>query len=189
MRAVCHWRFAAVFFTAAFLSLHALWIPAKAELAQWLLERSWEDVQAGAQWSPPWPWADTQPVAVLAIPSLGVRQLVLQGDSGRNLAFGPTLRGAPSSRDLVISGHRDTHFTFLQALEPGDRISLETPNERREFEVIYQEIIDTTEQGLLIEPGVNRLSLVTCYPFDTLVPGGPLRYVVTALPLPLSPFQ
>ena len=25
------------------------------------------------------------------------------------------------------------------------------------------------------------LTLVTCYPFDAVVPGGPLRYVVTAL--------
>jgi sortase A len=24
------------------------------------------------------------------------------------------------------------------------------------------------------------LTLVTCYPFDALVPGGPLRYIVTA---------
>jgi sortase A len=26
----------------------------------------------------------------------------------------------------------------------------------------------------------KQLVLVTCYPFDTIVPGGPLRYVVTA---------
>jgi sortase A len=25
------------------------------------------------------------------------------------------------------------------------------------------------------------LTLVTCYPFDAIVPGGPLRYVVTAV--------
>jgi sortase A len=172
-----------VIFTAAFLMLNALWIPAKAELAQWLLERSWDDVRAGAGWSPPWPWADTQPVAVLAIPSLGVRQLVLQGDSGRNLAFGPTLRGAASSRDLVISGHRDTHFTFLRELQPGDLITVETPDEHREYKVAYQEVIDTRQHNLIIEPGVERLSLVTCYPFDNLAPGGPLRYVVTALPV------
>jgi sortase (surface protein transpeptidase) len=27
---------------------------------------------------------------------------------------------------------------------------------------------------------VPRLTLVTCYPFDAIEPGGPLRYVVTA---------
>ena len=77
-------------------------------------------------WSPPWPWADTQPIAVLSIPELGIRQLVLDGDSGRNLAFGPVLRGGLSTRDLVISGHRDTHFTFVRDLNFGDQISIET---------------------------------------------------------------
>ena len=32
--------------------------------------------------------------------------------------------------------------------------------------------------------GGERLLLVTCYPFDALVPGGPLRYVVVADPEP-----
>jgi len=30
------------------------------------------------------------------------------------------------------------------------------------------------------ETGVTALVLMTCYPFDALVAGGPLRYVVTA---------
>ena len=29
--------------------------------------------------------------------------------------------------------------------------------------------------------GVALLTLVTCYPFDAVVPGGPLRYVVRAV--------
>jgi len=177
-----HWRFAAVFITAAFFTLQGFWIPAKAELAQWLLERSWKEIQAGAEWAPPWPWADTQPAAVLNVPSLGISQLVLEGDSGRNLAFGPAIHGDLSIRDLVISGHRDTHFTFLRELEPGDIIALETPSDHREYVVAFQEVIDTNLHSLVIEPGVDRLSLVTCYPFDALTPGGPLRYVVTALP-------
>lgn len=185
MRALMHhWRFAAVFFTAAFFTLQGFWIPAKAEVAQWLLQRSWNEIQAGAEWAPPWPWADTQPVAVLTIPALDINQLVLAGDSGRNLAFGPALHGGLSSRDVVISGHRDTHFTFLRDLEPGDRIFLETPTEQREFVVSYQEVIDTNQHALVIEPGIDRLSLVTCYPFEALTPGGPLRYVITALPVP-----
>lgn len=183
MRALLHhWRLAAVVITAAFFTIQGLWIPAKAGVAQWLLQRSWNEVQAGATWAPPWPWADTQPVARLSIPALGINQLVLAGDSGRNLAFGPALHGGLSSRDLVISGHRDTHFTFLQDLEPGDRIVLETPSHHQEFVVSFLEVIDTNEHALVIEPGINRLSLVTCYPFDAITTGGPLRYVVTALP-------
>ena len=164
-----------------------MWIPAKAELAQWLLERSWSEVRAGARWSPPWPWADTQAVARLTVPAHNIRQLVLAGDSGRNLAFGPALQVGLSSHDLVISGHRDTHFAFLKNLQPGDRISLETVNDLREYEVLYSEVVDTSRHTLVIEPGVDRLSLVTCYPFDAITTGGPLRYVVTALPISSRP--
>ena len=182
MRAVSHWRFAAVLVTAAFFGLQALWIPAKAQLAQWLLERSWREIQDGARHAPPWPWADTQPAAVLEVPGHEVRQIVLGGASGRNLAFGPTLFGDLSSGDVVISGHRDTHFAFLQDLQAGDTISLETPEGRQDYEVAWFDVVDTRTHALTIEAGVDRLSLVTCYPFNTLNPGGPLRLVVTATP-------
>lgn len=181
-----HWRIAAVpglvLVTAAFLLLHALWIPAKAELAQWLMEKSWREVKAGASHAPPWPWADTQPVAVLEAPEHGIRQLVLAGDSGRNLAFGPAVHGGISTSDLVISGHRDTHFYFLQHVQAGDSFLLETADGKREYRVIATEIVNSDEQALVIDPGVERLSLVTCYPFDALDAGGPLRFVVTAVP-------
>lgn len=183
---ISHWRVAAVpglvLVTAAFLFLHAMWIPAKAELAQWLMERSWNEVKSGATHAPPWPWADTQPVAVLEAPTHGVRQLVLAGDSGRNLAFGPAVHGGIASSDLVISGHRDTHFAFLKDVREGDVVSLETMEGVREFSVITTEVVNSELQSLVIDPGVERLSLVTCYPFDALDAGGPLRYVVTALP-------
>ena len=45
------------------------------------------------------------------------------------------------------------------------------------------EVVDSRRQELVIEPGLSRISLVTCFPFDSLRPGGPLRYVVTALPV------
>ena len=105
-----HWFHAAVTFTAAFFSLalllHALWIPAKAELAQWLIEQSWQQALDGRPELPPWPWADTRPLGVLSVPAHGVRQMVLEGNSGRNLAFGPVLLdGSVQGHDLVISGH------------------------------------------------------------------------------------
>jgi len=191
MRAPGHWLYAAVPATAAFFSLflllQAAWIPLKAELAQWLIERSWEKTLSGDPDARPWPWADTRAEAVLSIPALGIRQVVLAGNSGRNLAFGPVFAdGTASGRDRVISGHRDTHFRFLRALQPGELIRLTTRESTRWFEVSYLEVVDSRVAELLIEPGVDRLSLVTCYPFDSLRPGGPLRYVVTATPLPFA---
>ena len=182
-----HWLCAAVSLTAAFFSLlyllSALWIPAKAELAQWLIEHSWQQVLKGNENARPWPWADTRPVGVLTVPRLGIRQFILEGNSGRNLAFGPVLLdGTAAGSDLVISGHRDTHFRFLQELEPGDYLTVETKNGMQRYAVIAGEIVDSRTRQLVIEPGISRISLVTCFPFDTVQAGGPLRYVVTALP-------
>lgn len=193
MRTSRRWLYAAVPGTAALfsllLALGAAWIPIKAVLAQWLIERSWETAVAGRPAARPWPWADTRPAALLSVPRLGVRLVVLEGASARNLAFGPVfLDSTLGGDDRIISGHRDTHFRFLRALRAGDRLLLGGRNERRWFEVTDLEVVDSRTRELVIEPGVRRLSLVTCYPFDSPLAGGPLRYVVTAVPLnPRSP--
>jgi len=182
-----YWLYAAVPLTAAFFSLlflaQALWIPVKAELAQWLIERSWQQTLAGNEPVRPWPWADTRPMGVLSVPGLDIRQMILEGNSGRNLAFGPVLLdGSAQGQDLVINGHRDTHFRFLQELSPGDRVQIQLLDRTQWYRVSQLEIVDSRWQELVIEPGTSRLSLVTCYPFDSPSSGGPMRYVVTALP-------
>ena len=180
--------YAAVPVTAAFfallLVLHAAWIPLKAELAQWLIERSWQHALTGAAPRPPWPWADTTPVAVLTAPAHGVRLYVLEGNSDRNLAFGPVLSdGTTGSSDRVISGHRDTHFEFLRNLRAGDLLQLSDREASRWFTVEGLDVVDSRTHQIVLDHGAERLSLVTCYPFDSLSSGGPLRFVVTAYPL------
>ena len=172
----------AVFFCFVF-AVQAAWIPLKAELAQILLQHSWAKQQQGVN-QKPWPWADTHALAVLRVPRLEVRQIVLQGNSGRNLAFGPTLsESSLRLQDWVINGHRDTHFQFLQDIKRGDQLRLETAEGTKTFEVVTLEVIDSRDYDLVLEQGLSRLSLVTCFPFDAATAGGPLRYVVTALPL------
>ena len=180
-----HWLLAAVSFTAAVFSFDALWIPVKAELAQHLLERAWLRTLEGVPDARPWPWADTRAVAVLEVPHLGLREIVLEGSSGRNLAFGPTLVNSnrlDESSDRVLSGHRDTHFSFLKDLKTGDRLRLRTVTETRDYRVSWQEAVDSRHQSLVIDDSIDRLTLLTCYPFEAATAGGPLRWVVTALP-------
>ncbi len=184
----CNMRlYAAVSLTAAFFSMlylvSAAWLPAKAELAQWLIERSWQQAQQGNENARPWSWADTRAVGVLSVPRLGIRQIILAGNSGRNLAFGPVVLDGELGDDLVISGHRDTHFHFLKDLETGDRLIVQTKDRTQHYEVIAVDIVDSRKSELVIEPGTSRISLVTCYPFDAPLAGGPLRWVVTALPV------
>jgi len=68
---------------------HGAWIHAKAQLAQYLLQRAWTRTLEGERDARPWPWADTWPVARLRVPAHGVDLIVLDGVSGRTLAFAP----------------------------------------------------------------------------------------------------
>jgi sortase A len=168
----------------------ATWIRGKAVLAQWLIARAWDQAQAGARAPKPWPWADTTPIAKLELPAhaahLAAQELmVLDGASGRNLAFGPTHDSAsvrPGVRgNSVIEGHRDTHFRALQQLHLGDRVRVQGPDMRWvSFAVVDVRVVDSRRSRIVLDADVPRLTLVTCYPFDAIVPGGPLRWVVTA---------
>jgi sortase A len=160
-------------------------IHAKALLAQVLLMRAWAATLGGAVAARPWPWADTHPVARLQVPALGVDQIVLAGASGRTLAFGPGHLGGTaipgSAGHTVISGHRNTHFRFLEDLAPGTALRLQrSDGDWRVYRVAGREVIDARHARLVRDDGRPALTLVTCYPFDALVPGGPLRYLVFA---------
>jgi sortase A len=81
---------------------------------------------------------------------------------------------------VLFSGHRDTHFRFLVDLRPGDELRLGHPGGETRYVVDGMEVFDTRNSRLVDRDGSDRLLLVTCYPFDSLVPGGPLRYAVSA---------
>ncbi|MFC5436408.1 class GN sortase [Rhodanobacter umsongensis] len=170
---------------AAGLGLSAGWIHAKAALAQVLLERAWAHSDHGRRMQRPWPWADIAPLARLSVPRLQRNLIVLDGDSGQALAFGPgwtpgSARPGAASGLTVISAHRDTQFGFLKALRAGDRLRLDGPAGASEYQVESSRVIDSRQHGLPPADSEDGLWLVTCYPFDATVPGGPLRYVVKA---------
>lgn len=165
----------------------ALFIPAKAEVAQVLLHRAWETTLAGGNRVKPWPWADTWPVARLRLPDQGTDLIVLAGANGQALAFGPghvAGTAPPGGAGLsMIGGHRDTHLKGLAKLKPGDRVEIQRPDGAiRVYRVDAATIADARHPWAAPEDA-DRLVLVTCYPFDALIPGGPLRYLVHATPL------
>lgn len=178
------WLGRALLAAAMMVAANAAWLPAKAALAQQLLHSSWRSAQADGGVHRPWPWADTHAVARLVQPRLGVSQVVLAGDSGRPLAFGPgwaESSAAPGSGigTTIISGHRDTHFAWLRDLRRGDAITLETPQGPREFTVAAMQVVDSRLHRIATGDGGASLVLVTCWPFDATAPRGPMRYVVT----------
>ena len=161
------------------------YIPAKAWMAQELMQRAWQRSSDGTERATPWPWADTWPVARLSAMSGDVELIVLEGGSGRTLAFGPGHLSASSlpgeTGNTVIAGHRDTHFSFLRHLEIGESLAIETVSGMKHlYKVVGIDVVDSQRGTLQLDTDEAYLSLVTCYPFEARDPGGPLRYVVTA---------
>lgn len=161
------------------------WIYAKAGLAQHLLQRAWSRTLAGDTNGKPWPWADTWPIARLIVPSHHIDQIVLEGAYGRTLAFGPghveSAGPIEASGTIILTGHRDTHFSFLKRLQPQDVIELEmTTGHHRRYRVKETRIADSRSASIGIEQDPSQLVLVTCYPFDSPMPATLWRYVVIA---------
>lgn len=160
------------------------WILAKAHLSQWLIARAWSHTLAQPdQRHKPWPWADTWPVARLQMPGHGVDLYILEGVQGNSLAFGPGHQQGtplPGAGMSVIGGHRDTHFRFLQDVEPGEQLIVQGPTGvRLRYRIDHLEVVDSRYRALQIPPAEEGLLLITCYPFHGLT-NGPLRLLVWA---------
>lgn len=169
-----------------------LYIYAKGQLAQYLLVSAWQESQRTQQAIKPWPWADTWPVARMKVPAYNVDLIVLAGDTGRTLAFGPGYRlGTVMPGDTgnsIISAHRDTHFHFLKQLKIGDELVIENrQGEEKHFVINSSHIIDARDSRIAIEFDQPMLTLVTCFPFDSITSGGPLRFVVIATEVDKAP--
>lgn len=163
------------------------WIHLKAEVAQRLIADAWQTTVINGSPQKPWQWADTWPVAKLSVPSRNIDHYVLATASGQSLAFGPGLLAGQEVIDgkndglVVISGHRDTHFRFLQTLNTDDTIELASPNGTiKHFRVTATSIKNSLTDTWYVDATKHELKLITCYPFDAINAGGPLRYIVTA---------
>jgi sortase A len=163
----------------------AAWIHAKAMLAQHLIASAWAQARDGGVSRRPWPGADTRPIARLTVPGRGVELFVLAGASGRSLAFGPghvSGTARPGSwGNVVIVAHRDTHFAFLRDVALDEEIVLESGKSApARYRVREVTIVDKGEARVMDAADAAQLTLITCYPFDAIQPGTPLRYVVVA---------
>jgi sortase A len=190
----------AVLFSISLWQLAAAgWIQGKAVVAQQLLNTSWNrtlndavkpgiDGQGTARHETvphkPWPWADTWPVAKLLVPRHDIEQIILAGDSGSSLAFGPGLSlagAAPNTPGTtLISGHRDTHFRFLSDIELNETLYLQTAEQTESYQVYERQIVDSKNYRVQPSAAEQTLILATCYPFDSITSGSTLRYLVFA---------
>jgi sortase A len=165
---------------------YGAYMPIKAELAQHLIQSAWNVSNSTGYQVKPWNWMDSHPVMRLSSTKHDQDLIVLSGDAGNVLAFGPGYNVETNypgrSGTTLISGHRDTHFRFLQEVSIGDDFKLDSmlDNNDYTYEVSDIKIIDSDKNDIIINDNQSELKLVTCYPFNTLIVGGSLRYVVTA---------
>ena len=181
-RALARLPFLLLAFCGLWLIGQGALIPAKAWLAQRLLERAFAESIATGRPVRPWPWADAAPVARIRVPRLGVEEIVLSGGSGEAMAFGPTLLpggGRLGERGTaVFAAHRDTHFRFLGELRPDDVIEVEEVSGRTlRYRAGPGRIVRYDGFGIDRHDRRPSIALVTCWPLGGTV-RGPLRYVV-----------
>jgi sortase A len=153
----------------------------KAVLAGHLIERALSAHLCDGRSHPPWGWADHHPIARLEAFGPGIRQPVLSSATGSSLAFGAGhldgTAGIGQPGNCVIAGHRDTVFEGLQRFKAGDSVALQTATGKFRYRVKELLILDKTDTWILDPTPTETLTLLTCYPFDSLI-RGPRRYAV-----------
>lgn len=196
-------------FIAAAIVAYPSYLLIKAELAQLLLRQAWqqslfylpEKTTKTSHVKPakvkPWPWADIYPVGELLNHKTGKGYIVINNDSGSALAFGPGLHGvsAQQNQQVIISGHNDSHFSWLAALEHNDKLSVSRLGfGLTTYYVREQRILDLSKEKLMLDRFNDeannippRLILVTCYPFNSVSRRTPLRYIVYAEAVTVTP--
>lgn len=174
--------------TGGAVASHGVYLSAKASFAQYLLEAAWDESVNDGRAIAPWPWADTKPLARIEFKQQNQTFIIMEGSSGRTLAFAPGhLTGSSlpgSGGHTIISAHRDTHFSVLEKSAIDDILTLETlDNHKHYYQIRAINIVDTRSEQLILEPEKGLLTLITCYPFNAIDAGSPFRYRVDAVPI------
>jgi len=136
------------------------------------------------------PPSEGSTIGRLQIPRLGLRVMVVQGDSPQILrhAVGhlpeTTLPGEDGN--AALAGHRDTLFRPLRGVRPGDVITFETPSRVVRYQVEWMLVVPPSSMEVLQSSGARELTLITCFPFD-FVGAAPNRFIVRAREVSQTP--
>ncbi|MCT7942188.1 class GN sortase [Shewanella holmiensis] len=182
---------------ASIMIIKGGYMQAKAHFAQYLIERAFIQTLVDNKPHKPWSWADTHPVAKMRFMNPKLKSVendlyILAGMSGRTLAFGPGLflggAGAGEQGNTIIAGHRDSHFSRLKYLQLGDVIELQnTQGNLTQYRVTDLRVVHESQVEEMAKTEDSRLTLITCYPFESLSANANLRYIVEAKAMPAGP--
>ncbi|CUQ28583.1 sortase [Clostridium baratii] len=105
---------------------------------------------------------------------------ILMGATEENLRGGATLydNGVFPGEEgtAIVLGHRETTFGFLEDVNIGDEIDVETVTGTYKFKLKKTYITNPEDKSILAQEKDLNLTLVTCYPFRYVGPA-PDRFI------------
>lgn len=123
---------------------------------------------------------------VIQIPKLDLEMPLFLGATNQHMAAGAAILSQTSipiggaNTNAVIAGHRGyqgaSYFRYITDLEIGDQVIITNLWESLSYEVVEKKIIQPYEvEEILIHPGEDMITLLTCHPYAS---GGKQRYVI-----------
>jgi len=131
---------------------------------------------------------------VISIPKLDLEMPIYLGATYQHLADGAAHLSQTSiplggdNTNSVIAGHRGwggaSYFRYITKLEVGDEVIITNLWETTTYEVVEIQIIMPNEvEKILIQPGRELVTLMTCHPYAS---GGRQRYLVICEPAEIN---
>lgn len=122
----------------------------------------------------------------LIIQNANINYPIIHGDSQKDLLNGighfDGSKFPGEGSNIVLAGHRETVFKNLKNVKKDDKIVFNTNYDGDHiYKVIDIKIVDAKDTTIVIPSPTEKLTLYTCYPFNT-IGYTPQRYVVTAIP-------
>lgn len=129
---------------------------------------------------------------VISIPKLGLEMPLYLGATDENMAKGAAVLSGASvpiggyNTNAVIAGHRGwggaAYFRYITELSIGDEVVVTNLWKRLRYRVVGTKIIEPHEiENILIQPGRDMVTLLTCHPYAS---GGKQRYLVYCQRIP-----
>lgn len=123
---------------------------------------------------------------VISIPKLELEMPLYLGATDENMANGAAVLSETSvpiggaNTNAVIAGHRGwggaSYFRYITDLTLGDEVTITNLWEALHYQVVGTKIIEPHEiENILIQPGRDMVTLLTCHPYAS---GGKQRYLV-----------
>ena len=122
-------------------------------------------------------------VGKIEIPAVGIATRVLEGDDARILRLSvghiPGTAVPGPTGNVGLAGHNNTFFRPLQKVNVGDEIRYSTASGTYTYRVVSLRVVLPSAIEVLDSTPQPTLTLVTCYPFNSISPA-PLRLIVHA---------